>query len=111
MTEQNSGAISLSVLRDDARGLAPSAARVAQGYVLSPLLSLPDVWRSALLRTLDDVAGDAPALDHAVAVGMLGVPGAWLPAAHVGEWVDLRLWLAGVLALATQHAPAPPAQE
>jgi hypothetical protein len=100
----------LAILRDDAQKLTPQAARAAQCYVLSPLLAFPDVWRSALLRSLEDVAGDTSPLDHDSAASVLGVPGAWLPAACVGTWLDLRLWLGAVMALAAQHAPSPPAQ-
>lgn len=68
-------------------------------------LALPDVWRSALLRTLHDVAGDAPRMHEATLSVTLGVPGAWLAAAYQGDALDARVWLAAVEALAAAHAP------
>lgn len=100
----------LAILRDDAKKLPPHVARAAQGYILSEAMALPDVWRSALLRTLEALDRASPAPEHEETVPALGAPGAWSRNAYSGEWVDLRLWLAAVQALAAGHAPASPAQ-
>lgn len=100
--------IALASLRADALRLPPGAAVIAMIYV-GLHLELPDVWRSALLRTLYQVAGDTPRMHARTLMDTIGKPGAWLPAAYHGDASEARLWLAAVEAMAAAYAPTPSA--
>ena len=96
----------LNALRADVQTLSPIAARTCCMYL--PAITLPDTSMSALLRDLDTRADSAPWPDFDSLVAEIGRPGHWRPAAFQGDAMDARLWLAGVQALAVQHAPKPP---
>ena len=95
----------LAALRGDARRMTPWGARLAQHYVLHHI-NMPDLWHSALARTLADVAGDTPTPDEGEPPRRYGVPGAWSREAYTDpDMVDARCWLAAAIALTAAYAP------
>ena len=101
----------LAILREQVhQTLTPAAARVAYSYLATDQFSLSDTWRSALLLTTDQHAGDIPRLQNNLEVVLkFGVPGAWTDAMlHDFSTFDLRTWLTCVRMLADLHEPRPP---
>ena len=101
----------LAILREQVQTtLAPTAARVAYSYLATGQFGLSDTWRSALLLTTDQQAGNTPRAPDDLAVVMLhGVPGSWSEATLLDtDTFDLRVWLTSVQTLAADHDVRPP---
>jgi hypothetical protein len=101
--------VALRALREDAeRTLTPRAAAIAALYVRMAM-TLPDLWLSALLDTLSRLAGDAH-VDSTETLASFGSPAEWKREAFSDPDADaVRYWVAGLTALAQQHAPRAPA--
>lgn len=98
----------LDILREQAHTLTPQAARIAQWYT-TVHLSLNDWWRSALVRSLSDVAGTTPVPHGPDMDRVLGTPGTWTDVMlRDPRTFDLRTWLRSVQSLADTHAVKAP---
>jgi hypothetical protein len=108
MTTHTPDHMALTLLREQAWALTPEAARVAHWYT-AVHLSLNDWWRSALVRTLNDVADRRPIPMGADLDRVLGTPGAWTDVMlRDPQTFDLRTWLRSVQSLADTHAVKAP---